>query len=123
LGFARPHWSKLIALGAGLLVLLLGALTLYLAWTFRSGQRNDAAARYFGKFCHKLSRAKVPPRRPAEGPVDFARRAAETVPNASIDIAEITDAYVKARYELDEGGSQLERLKRLVKGFKPRLAQ
>ncbi len=119
LGFARPHWSRLVALGGALLILLLGALSLHLAWTYRSGRRHDAAARYFAKFCRKLSRANVAPRRPAEGPVDFGRRAAETVPNASIEIAEITDAYVRARYEPDHGRSQLERLKHLVRGFKP----
>jgi len=119
LGMARPHWSKLIGLGAVLLILLLGSLMAYLAWIYRIGQRNDPAARYFGKFCLKLGRAKVSPRRPGEGPVDFGRRAAEAVPDASVKIGEITEAYVRARYEPDRGGSELERLKALVRNFDP----
>ncbi len=119
LGMARPHWSKLIGLGAALLALLLGSLMIYLTWIYRTGQRTDPAARYFGKFCRKLSRAKVAPRRPDEGPVDFGRRAAEAVPDASVTIGEITEAYVRARYEPDHGGDELERLKALVRNFDP----
>ena len=91
----------------------------YLAWIYRVGQRSDPAARYFGRFCRKLARAKISPRRPGEGPVDFGRRAAEAVPHASVRISEITEAYVRARYERDHDGSELERLKALVRNFKP----
>jgi hypothetical protein len=92
---------------------------IYLTWIYRTGQQTDPAARYFGKFCRKLSRAKVAPRRPDEGPVDFGRRAAEAVPDASATIGEITEAYVRARYEPDRGGDELERLKALVRNFDP----
>ena len=119
LGVARPHWSKLISLCIVLLVLLLGALMFYLAWTYRAKRHEDVAARYFGIFCRKLGRANVPPRRPTEGPVDFGRRATEALPSASVNIDDITEAYVRVRYEPERGASELERLKKLVRSFKP----
>jgi transglutaminase-like putative cysteine protease len=119
LGMSRPHWSKLIGLGITILVTLLGALSIYLAWIYRIGRRNDPAARYFARFGRKLGRARVAPRRPAEGPLDYGSRAAQAIPSASERIEEITEAYVKARYEPDDGRDQLERLKQLVKGFNP----
>jgi len=51
--------------------------------------------------------------------VDFGRRAAEAVPDASVTIGKITEAYVRARYEPDRGGDELERLKALVRNFDP----
>lgn len=122
LGVARPHWTKLVAMCIALIAVFLTGLAIYLAWTYRSEGRKDNASRYFHQFCRKLTRASVAPRRPNEGPSDFARRAAESIPDASDTIEEITDAYVKARYERDENGRELERLKQLVRNFKPRLA-
>ena len=119
LGVARPHWSKLVGLGAVLLALLLGALMIYLTWTYRARRHEDAAARHFSSFCRKLVGASVPPRRPAEGPVDFGRRATEALPNASANIGDITEAYVRVRYEPGGGTSELERLRQLVRSFKP----
>jgi hypothetical protein len=116
---SRPHWSKLVTVGAVLVTLLLGALMFYLAWTYRTRRHEDAAARYFGRFCRKLGRANVPPRRPTEGPVDFGRRATEALPDASAKIEGITEAYVRVRYEPEGGDSELERLKQLVRRFKP----
>ncbi len=119
LGMSRPHWSKLVTVGAVLVTLLLGALMFYLAWTYRTRRHEDAAARYFGRFCRKLGRANVPPRRPTEGPVDFGRRATEALPDASAKIEGITEAYVRVRYEPEGGDNELERLKQLVRRFKP----
>ena len=122
LGVARPHWTKLVAICIALIAVFLTGLAVYLAWTFRREGRKDNASRHFHRFCRKLTRASVAPRRPSEGPRDFGRRAAESIPGASDSIEEITDAYVKARYELDENGRELERLKQLVRNFKPTLA-
>ena len=119
LGFAEPDWSELVLVGAIALALLMGVLTLYLAWSYRRTQHRDAAARYFAAFCGKLRRADVPPRRPDEGPLNFGERASRTLPNVSRQIDEIVDSYVKARYESDQEGTQLERLRDLVRGFKP----
>ncbi|MFL2547387.1 MAG: DUF3488 and DUF4129 domain-containing transglutaminase family protein [Candidatus Rariloculaceae bacterium] len=118
LGMSRPHWSKLIGLGVAILVVMLAGLSIYLGWIYRKGRQNDPAARYFARFVRKLRRANVAPRLLSEGPVDFGNRAANEVPDAANSIAEITDAYVRARYERDDDNDQLERLKHLVRGFK-----
>ena len=122
LGFAEPHWTKLVLVGAIALALLMGTLTLYLAWSYRRTQHRDAAARYFAAFCAKLRRADVPPRRPDEGPLNFGQRAARTLPNVSREIDQIVESYLKARYESDQEGTHLERLRGLVKGFRPQLS-
>jgi len=119
LGIARPHWTKLISFTVILLILLLGTLMAYLAWTYRTNRPEDPATRYFGSFCRKLGRANVAPRRPTEGPVDFGRRAIEALPDASVKIEDITEAYVGIRYEPGSGADELERLKLLVRSFKP----
>lgn len=119
LGFAEPHWSKLVLVGAVALALFLSGLTLYLAWSYRRTQHRDAAARHFAAFGAKLRRAAITPRQPDEGPLSFGRRAAQALPGASTQIDEIVESYVKARYERDQEGAELERLRRLVKGFRP----
>ena len=101
------------------MTLLLSVLMVYLTWAFQAKRHEDAAARYFRSFCRKLGRANIPPRRPAEGPVDFGRRATEALPDAPANIEDITDAYVRVRYEPESGASELERLKQVVRSFKP----
>lgn len=122
LGFAEPHWSKLVMVGAFALTLLMGALTALLAWSYRRTLHRDAAARCFAAFCGKLRRAAVAPRRPDEGPVNFGQRAALALPAASREIDEIVASYVKARYEGDQDGTQLQLLRNLVRAFKPLLS-
>jgi hypothetical protein len=51
--------------------------------------------------------------------VDFGRRATKALPDASVKIEDITEAYVGIRYEPGGGADELERLKLLVKSFKP----
>ena len=119
LGFVEPHWSKLVLVGVIALALIMGALTLYLAWSYRRTRHRDAASRHFAAFCGKLRRAAVPARRPDEGPLTFGHRASEALPKSSTEIDAIVDSYVKARYESDREGAQLERLRDLVKSFRP----
>ena len=119
LGFAKPHWSKLVLMAVVALGLIMAALTFYLAWSYRRSHHRDAAARHFAAFCRKLGGARVPARRPDEGPLNFGDRASQALPSAAGEIREIVQAYVGARYEADQEGAQLERLRGLVRGFKP----
>jgi hypothetical protein len=119
LGMSRPHWSKLAALAAGALVAASALLTLYLSWSFRRGRRRDRALLLFDRFCRKLERARVEPRAPSEGPLAFGERASSSLPGQASEIAAITRAYLKSRYERDGDQGTIHELARLVRAFEP----
>jgi transglutaminase-like putative cysteine protease len=122
LGISRPNWSKLLALAAGTVLLASLTLTMYLSWSFRRRRHRDRAAAAFDQFCRRIERARVTPRRAGEGPLDFGRRAASSLPQNAEQIDAITRAYLRARYEPHEGSAALDQLVRLVRSFRPAAA-
>ena len=76
--------EKLVQRGPGVVVALRRA-------------RNDAVRAAYERFCRKLARQGLP-RHPAEGPLVYARRAAQCRPEAALEIASITERYVALRY-------------------------
>ena len=85
---------------------------------------HDPVRRLYERFCGKLARRAGLRRAVAEGPLDFARRAAAAVPSAQADIARITDLYVASRYARDGGRSLVETLREAVRRFRvPRESQ
>jgi transglutaminase-like putative cysteine protease len=123
LGLSRPHWAMLATLTAGAVLLASALLAFYLSWSYRRLRRRDRAAVMFSRFCRKLERARVGPRAPTEGPIDYANRAAAELPAAAPQIGAITRAYLKARYEPGGGESDIDAFARLVRGFKPQPAR
>lgn len=106
----------LCLLSTGALVIALAA---YLGWRSSERRAKDPAARCFARFASKLSRARVPPRRPGEGPAAYVARARALIPGAGHEIQSVLGSYLAARYEPDPGGRQLARLRRLVRRFHP----
>ncbi|HSG66643.1 MAG TPA: transglutaminase domain-containing protein, partial [Gammaproteobacteria bacterium] len=119
LGISRPHWSKLVALAAGAVLLVSGLLTLYLSWSFGRPRSRDRAVALFERFSRKLDRARVAPRVPNEGPLDYGTRAARTLPQAAPEILAITASYLASRYEPQTDRRTLAELRRLVRAFRP----
>lgn len=79
--------------GGGALVL--GLLSL---WLFKPWQRKpDVQQRLFRRFEHLLGRHGLP-RRPGEGPRDYAERAAQALPAQAQAIAEFAAAFEAQRY-------------------------
>jgi hypothetical protein len=113
----------LATLTAGAVLLASALLAFYLSWSYRRLRRRDRAAVMFSRFCRKLERARVGPRAPTEGPIDYANRAAAELPAAAPQIGAITRAYLKARYEPGGGESDIDAFARLVRGFKPQPAR
>jgi hypothetical protein len=74
----------------------------------------DSVQRSWERFCRKLERAGCR-RGAAEGPVDFAARAAAALPGAAEKIYAIARLYVALRYE--QRGSGARSLRALVRGF------
>ena len=119
LGFERPRWPELLLSAAVATTVVLVALSLYLAWSFRRKLREDASARWFERFVAKLARSSVTPREPSETPEAYGARAAAVLPQSARDIGRVVDTYLKARYEPDASRRWLKELESLVRGFKP----
>lgn len=104
-----------------LLTSTVAGLTLGLALLRRRppGRRDPVQAGY-RRFCRRLARLGVV-RRPGEGPLDFARRAARARPDLAEPIMEITRRYVRLRYAQHAEPDDLRALGRAVRALRPRL--
>jgi transglutaminase-like putative cysteine protease len=115
--------ERLGALGPVLMLaavcLPLLALVLLLMRRRRAG---DPAVAAYAAFCERLARAGIA-RAPAEGPLDFARRAAAGLPEQHEAIARIVATYADLRYgppqPPHDRRSSLTRFSRDVRAFKP----
>ncbi|HJT80037.1 MAG TPA: DUF3488 and transglutaminase-like domain-containing protein, partial [Chthoniobacterales bacterium] len=82
--------------GALTAICLLGAM--WLLWIrFRDRQERDRIKILHARFCQKLARLGAN-REPAEGPRDFAMRAARLLPDRAEKIRQISDIYIALRY-------------------------
>ena len=94
LGFSQPDWRAL----AGLLgVFSLTLMTALLVWALRQRIRRDPLERIWLRFCAKIAR-KGCERLPWEGPMDYARRAAERHPEHASTLLTIARHYAGLRY-------------------------
>ena len=76
---------------------------------FRARAQPDPIQTLYARFCAKAARLGAP-RDPAEGPVHFAQRAAEFLPEESGRIAMISNSYVALRYGREIDVSTLRQL-------------
>lgn len=67
-------------------------------WLRRPARHADPWARAWLRLGQKLAKAGVSPRRPNEGPLDFARRVAATRPDLSAQIQPLAEMYIAGRY-------------------------
>ena len=134
----EQQWVFLSKLGVGDLSWLGGTtLTLVLAFTilalgtlsYRLFDRRGSPAfadrerRLYLEFCRRLAKAGVPVLASGEGPLDFARRAANALPLAAAEIRRITELYVALRYgrpsSSDALSEQAVRFRAAVSAFRP----
>ncbi len=120
LGLDGTNRRQLVfALALALIVFLL-ALTLYLSWQFRPRPPDDAA-RLYEKFCRKAAKTRVIRQR-YEAPAVFAERLGSERPDLEPAVADITNLYVRIRYEPNTKPKDIRALKRLVADFRVRPA-
>jgi len=117
LGFENPDWRQLgLLLGAGL-ILSFAALSAWLAWDFRP-KPADAATRCYRRFASRLARRGIE-RLPHEAPRDFLQRVRRQRPDLERQAAMITEMYLRLRYEPAPAPDDLDRLRGLVRAFRP----
>jgi hypothetical protein len=100
-----------------ILLVAIALLAIYFAWMqLRSRSRVDRVKALYEYFCRKIARLGVR-RDPCEGPLDFARRAAQSLPNESSRIRQIADTYVLLRYAPQPAPGMLDRFAKEVNAF------
>jgi hypothetical protein len=108
-------WRSLTAT----LFAFLGVMTLLLlAWSLKRLSRPDPVQKAWRAFCRKLA-ARGIERAPAEGPRDFAARAARALPGARRSILHIGGLYIALRYGSHATEAGVARLRKLVQEFRP----
>jgi protein-glutamine gamma-glutamyltransferase len=100
-----------------ILLVVIALLAIYFAWMqLRTRSRVDRVKALYEYFCRKIARLGVR-RDPCEGPLDFARRAAQSLPNESNRIRQIADTYILLRYAPQPAPKMLDRFAKEVNAF------
>ena len=87
-----------VPLAMQVLIVIFALLIIYAGWMqLRTRRRVDRIQALYERYCQKLARIGVR-RDPCEGPVDFAKRATQSLPSASKYVRQITDTYIALRY-------------------------
>jgi hypothetical protein len=104
-----------------ILLVAIALLAIYFAWMrLRTRSRVDQVKALYEYFCRKIARLGVP-RDPCEGPSDFSRRAAQSLPNESNRIRQIADTYILLRYAPQSVPGMLDRFTKEVNAFGKRV--
>ena len=111
-GFRAPSWQTLAVLLMSVAGVVVGVLSLLVLRKLLL-VRPDPVVRAWGGFCRKLARRGTR-KRPGEGPLDFARRAAAEQPALEPKINAIADLYIGARYAGRRDKGEARRLRQLV---------
>ena len=100
-----------------ILLVAIALLAIYFAWMqLRTRSRVDRVKALYEYFCQKTDRLGVP-RDPCEGPLDFAQRAAHSLPNESNRIRKIADTYILLRYAPQPAPGMLDTFAKEVNAF------
>ena len=100
-----------------ILLVAIALLAIYFAWMqLRTRSRVERVKALYEYFCQKTDRLGVP-RDPCEGPLDFAQRAAHSLPNESNRIRKIADTYILLRYAPQPVPGMLDRFAKEVNAF------
>jgi len=94
------------------------AVLLLSLWLLRRARRADPVQQAWSKFCRKLRKRGVF-RRPSEGPVAFAARAALARPQQAQAIVAIARLYAELRYGPHADRRGVKHLARMVQRFRP----
>ena len=121
LGMKTPSWQDMViamTIGVGLVSLVVTG------WLLKARREHDPVQRAWECFCRRLARAGVA-REPAEGPLDFARRAAtqlraRQLPEAAFaalqsGVQAIAETYAALRYGPKRDAAGVRQFRQMVK--------
>jgi protein-glutamine gamma-glutamyltransferase len=114
---ANRHGRLLAALMAAGIVCVLGFVVSRRLPKLR-GPTPDPALRHYRIFCRKLARAGLA-RNPSSGPVDFARQVVQARADLASPAQAIVGLYVAIRYGKRHEKTDVRRLARMVRQFRP----
>lgn len=112
LGLGWMSTGQTVLLMTALVIGAITAVGLFLLWQGRSRTGRDPVQRQYCRLCACLARRGLP-RRPHEGPRDYARRACERFPALATQIREATRLYIDLRYNRGDTARTAE-LRRVV---------
>jgi transglutaminase-like putative cysteine protease len=99
------------------LIVIAAMLITYAGWMhLQTRPRADRIQALYERFCQKLARIGVQ-RDPWEGPSDFATRAAQSLPNESERVRQITRAYIALRYAPGPAATSIHEFAHEVNAF------
>ncbi|MCC5811045.1 MAG: DUF3488 domain-containing transglutaminase family protein [Ectothiorhodospiraceae bacterium] len=114
------QWQRMLSALAVAMLVCTGLLALLILWR-QPARRPDPAQRAWERFCRRMETTGLP-RRPQEGPRDYARRVATARPDLEQDVEGITSHYIALRYGREPHESELQSLHQRVGRFRPRRA-
>ncbi|HYA20547.1 MAG TPA: DUF3488 and transglutaminase-like domain-containing protein [Burkholderiales bacterium] len=117
LGMSDVTWQNMaiaLLVASGFIMLGLAGMIL---WRLKTAP-HDPVRKAYNKFCGKLAKQGLA-RGPAEGPLDYARRMAQAIPQQAAPVRSISDIYIGLRYGRLAGKPAVKRLTRLVREFEP----
>lgn len=118
-GFGLSRWrDRLLAL-TGLVVALLTAVSLWLAWQTRIRAPRDAVLRAWRQVNRRLARRGYP-RAPHEGPQAYCERLARERPDWQPELQALAAGYVALRYAGCDAPATRRRFLRAARRFCPR---
>ncbi|MEX0900371.1 MAG: DUF3488 and transglutaminase-like domain-containing protein [Gammaproteobacteria bacterium] len=117
-GFRDVGYRTLVVLLVVSLALVMGALGLWLFWQARPARVRDPAVRLYLKLQRLLERRGVLPRRPDEGPRDYAARASAANPALATAVGAFIDAFVQYRYHPAPSAAELAAMKQALASLK-----
>ena len=119
LGMKTPTWQDLV------IAMMIGAALVSLVvtgWLLKAQRERDPVQRLWERFCKRIARTGVT-REPAEGPLDFARRAAQHVRTLRPESAapplmqRIAETYAALRYGPRADAAGVRQFAQMVKEF------
>jgi hypothetical protein len=109
-------FGSALALSATIVVTLI----LTAAMVLRVHRRRAAEIRIYADYCRKLDRIGLG-REPGEGPCDYLKKVRHRLAGEEASKCDrITEKYVGIRYGRHRSAADLESLRQLVRGFRPR---
>ncbi len=113
----KIDFSELLLIMTGAFFGVVFILVLSTLKPWKREKPRDPVLTTYEKFCSKLAKAGIT-RHAYEGPEDFAKRAAQALPEKKDSIQLISRLYIRLRYEPDPGPVKLDQFKQLSRDFK-----